>query len=373
MTDTEIYLRNAALEIVGQVDDFTKLEAVIRFNTAGSWILDVPASLASKLGPGAGIVARRGATVLFSGPVTEPSRNWSKDTDSLSVAGITDECHPDDRLALPADPPYTADDYDVRTDDAETVIKGYVDANLGPSADPDRRPPGGLVLGPNLHRGSTVTGRARFDNLGDLIRSLAVAGGDLGWRIVQQGTDLVFDVYEPMDRSATAKFSPALGNLRSFSYKPTVSKANYVIVGGGGQGTGRVFVEGGDAGQIARWRRRIETFRDRRDTTVVGELNQTRSEELASNAEKLALTIAPIDTSAVQFLRDYNLGDRITVEVDGTPIVDVVREVKLTIDSSGETITPTAGTPEAAGKGWLGVFGQVRSLARKVGQLERRV
>jgi hypothetical protein len=372
VTATKVYFRKADLTIDGEVDDFTKLEAVIRFSAAGSWILDVPASFAAELGPGAGIVVRRGPTTLFSGPVTEPARRWNKDTDSLSVAGVTDECHPDDRLALPSDPPYAADDYDVRTGPAETVIKGYVAANqVGPTTGAGR--PTGLVVAADLGRGGTVTGRARFDNLGDLIRSLAVAGGDLGWRIVQQGTDLVFDVYEPVDHSATAKFSPVLGNLQSFEYKPTVSKANYAIVGGGGQGTARVFVEGGDAGQIARWGRRIETFRDRRDTTAVGELGQTRDEELANNAEKLALTIAPIDTAAIQFLRDYNLGDKITVEIDGTPIVDVVREVKLTIDASGEKITPTAGTPEAAGKGWLGVFGQVRTLTRKVSQLERRV
>lgn len=372
MTATRVYLRDADLNIVGEIDDFTKLEVVMRFNAAGSWILDVPASFAAELGPGAGIVARRGATVLFSGPVAEPSREWNKDTDSLSVSGVTDECHPDDRLALPAAPPYTTSDSDLRTGDAETVLKGYVDANLGPGAAVDRQV-AGLIIAPNLNRGATVTGRARFDNLGDLLRSLAVAGGDIGWRITQDGAQLVFEVYEPVDHSATAKFSSVLGNLKSFKYTPTVSKANYVVVGGGGQGTARVFVEGGDPAQIARWGRRIETFRDRRDTTVLAELTQSRDEELASNAEKLSLTIEPIDTTAIEFLRDYNLGDRVTVDIDGTSIVDVVREVKLTVDASGETITPTVGTPEAAGKGFLGVFSTVRTLARKVGLLERRV
>jgi hypothetical protein len=368
---TTIEIRDANLDLVGQVDDFTKLEAVLRFNLADSWILDLPARYASDIGPGAGIVVRRGTDVLFSGPVTKPERNWDKDTDSLTVAGVSDDGHVEDRLAFPSAPPYTGSAYDVRTGAAETVMRAYVNANAGPGA-ASARQVAGLVLAADGGLGSTVTGRARFDVLGDLLRSLAVSGGDLGFRIVQNGAALTFEVYEPEDRSATVKFSPALGNLHAFTYAPSAPEGNYVIVGGGGEGTARVFSEGGDSASITRWGRRIETFRDRRDTTNAGELAQSRDEELASKAGKMSLTIEPVDTSGIQFLRDYRLGDLVAVEVDGSTIVDVVREVKLTISPAGETVAPTVGTPEAIGRGFLGLFGTVRALGRKVGHLERR-
>lgn len=371
MTATTVEIRNSDLTIEGQVDDFTKLEAVLRFNAASTWILDLPAGYASLLGPGAGIVVRRGSDVLLSGPVTLPTRSWDNDTDSLSVAGVSDTCYLEDRLALPSAPPYTSAAYDVRSGLAETVMRAYVDANAGPGAAVARQVTG-LVLDTDLGRGSTVHQTARFDGLGDLLRSLALAGGDLGFHVVQDGTSLVFKVYEPSDKSATAIFSPELGNLRSFQYAPKVSDANYVIVGGGGEGTSRVFVEGGDSGEISRWNRRIEEFVDRRDTTDTAELGQSRDEELASKAEKTDLRIEPIDTAAITFGVDYTLGDLVTVVIDGTPIVDVVREVKLTIDPDGEVIEPSIGTPDTVGRGLLGLFGSVRTLGRKLGALERR-
>lgn len=371
MTATTIEIRDRNLAHVAQVDDFSKLEMVLRFNAVDTWILDVPARYAADLGPGSGIIVRRGGDVLLSGPVTAPTRQWDKDTDGLSVAGVSDDVHLEDRLAIPATFPYTASDYDVRTGAAETIMKTYVSVNAGPAASVPRQFPG-LAIDTDTGIGATVTGRARFDGLGDLLRSLAVSGGDLGFRVVQTGAVLLFIVYQPADRSASVKFSPGLGNLESFTYAPSAPESDYVIVGGGGEGTARVFVEGGDTPQIIRWNRRIESFRDRRDTTDTVELAQSRDEELANKAEKTSLTIVPKDTTAVQFLRDYYLGDLVTVDVDGSAIVDVVREVKLTLSPDGERIEPTVGTPGATSKPFSGIFSAVKSIRRNLGHLERR-
>lgn len=367
----QLQIRNPDLELEGEISDFTKLELVLRFNAVDSWVLNLPTAAGDVIQAGWGIVLKRDARTVLSGPLTSRHRVWNVDGDALELGGVSDDVSLEDRLARPSAPPYVAAAYDVRTGPAETVLKGYVNANLGPGATADRALPG-LVIGASAGAGDVVTGRARFDVLGDLLRELALAGGDLGFRIVQAGPGaLRFEVYEPVDRTGTAIFSKSLGNLTKFELLEQVSEANAATVGGGGEGTGRVFYETTDPGEITRWNRRIEVFRDRRDTTDVLELEQTADEELAGKAEKTGLSITPIDTARLAFLVDYGLGDRVTVDVDGVPVRDVLREVKITLDGDGETIVPTVGTPGTT-KDLLEIFGRIRAVARKVRSLERR-
>lgn len=371
MTLFQIQARNRDLEIEAELDDFRKLEAILRFNRFDSWVLDLPYAAGRGFEPASGVIVRRDDLVLFSGPVTSIQRTWGDAGDLLTIAGVSDDAHLEDRLAVPAPPPYNAAEYDVRTGPAESVLKGYVDDNLGPGASAGRIL-AGLSIELDAGAGAEVTGRARFQKLGDLLRELALAGGDLGFRIVQvDAGELRFEVNEPVDRTATAIFSKGLGNLRGFKLTEEVSEANAGIVGGGGEGVARTFLDFADPAQIVRWNRRIETFRDRRDTVDAAELAQAGVEELASKAEKTGLSISPIDTRRLAFLRDYALGDRVTVDIDGVQIRDVLREVKIVVDENAETVTPTIGT-SATRSELLDVFRRLRELGRKVALLERR-
>jgi hypothetical protein len=200
---------------------------------------------------------------------------------------------------------------------------------------------------------------------------LALAGGDIGFRVVQTGTNLQFAAYTPVDRTGTAVFSPEFGNLRSFSYEQESSEANYIYVGGGGEGTQRTIVEGGDQTSIIKYGR-VEKFRDRRDTTDNTELTQTLNEELTETADRATLRIAPVDTDALQYLRDYNLGDKVTVVVDGVAIQDTVREIHLVLDQrSAERIEPMIGTPGTQ-TALSGLFGDVLRLRSRIDNLEKR-
>lgn len=372
--DWQLIVRDSTLDRVGEISDFAKLEMVLRFNLADTWVLDLPTdtqSAAALTEPGAGLIVKRDGVTIMSGPVITPQRQWNASGDKLTVAGFSDDIYLEDRLVRPCAPPYTATDYDVRTGAAETVIRAYVDANAGPGAAVERQVPG-LTLAADGAHGSTVTGRGRWDVLGDLLRSLATAGGDLGFRVVQSGATLVFEVYVPTDLSDSVIFSPELGNLRGFSYAPTAPEADWIVAAGSGEGAARVIRESGDNDAIVRWNRRIEAFRDRRDTSDLGELDQSIDEELANKAEKTVLTITPVDTEAVAYLADYTLGDKVSVEIDGARFSDVVREVHLTLDKDGEVNTPTIGTPGTTTKDFLGLISSIRSLKKKVTNLERR-
>jgi hypothetical protein len=254
---------------------------------------------------------------------------------------------------------FAASAYDVRSGIAETVIRQYVDVNaISAIADPlglSRVVPG-LALTTNLGRGANVTEQARFDKLmnkdgSGLLQRLGQNGG-LGFRVVQSGTALQLQLYAPTDRSATVIFSDALGTVSDFDYTweaPDPEEGgNVAVVAGLGEGVDRTIILRADATSIGHWER-SEDFQDARDTSDLATLQQRGDAALAQNAEKIAFaaTIAPSD--ALVWGVDMDLGDKVTITVDGTSYSDLIREVQLTYEQGkGETVTPVVGTPGAS-------------------------
>lgn len=403
----KLYVRDQDFNRVAEIEDYQSLEMFPRFNSPGTWILDLPTDCEAAseiIKPKAGIIVVRDGKTILSGPVTSRKRKWNANEDKITVSGYDDLIYLMRSLAYPTNGAFTDDAYDIRTGSAETIMKQYIEANIGVNARSERKVPG-LVVEANKGLGATVTGRARFHNLIELFTSVALAGGDIGFRIVQVGNNLEFQVYQPLDKTKEVFFSPLLGNLLDFEYTSNDPEANYVIVGGGGEGTARILLERGDSGSISKYGR-IESFIDRRDTTDNAELLQAMAEELANKAEKTSLSISPIDTESLAFGRDYNLGDKVSivltqpnevVEIDTIyyfisayqtlpidhervkkiqekleVIRDVVREIKISITPTGESITPLIGTPDSFAHPILGIFDKFKKIQRRVSNLERR-
>lgn len=375
----KLYVRDGSLVRQAELDDFSEFTAVLRYNEVDTWALQArnSASSAQLAFPG-GIILKQDAEVRLSGPMIRPERSWEVGVDDRTITGVGDNVWLRRRLALPVPtgPPYSAE-HDVRTGPAETVLKAYVDANAGPSAPVDRRVLG-LNVPPSTGLGGTITGRARFQTLLELLRGLALSGGDLGFRIIQSSdvvAQLEFQVYQPADRTASVVYSQGMQNLRAFRYAQAAAEANYIICGGSGEGAARVFAENGDAPSIAQYGR-IESFRDRRDATDVAELDQTIAEELLIGADKTELDVTPVETESLSFGRDYTLGDKVTVVIDGQLIQDVVREVhiRLKADEGGinGVVVPVIGTPGAVQPGVPKMFGVVPRLGGRLSSLERR-
>lgn len=372
---TRLFSRDAALRRTGQVEDFRSLQMPLRFNRTSTWLLELDANspAVDLLGRTDGLIVERDGVTLLSGPVTGLARESSGDRDTVVVTGVDDTVWLERRLALPVPtgPPYTAAEYDDKQGPAETVLRYYVDRNLGPTAAVPRRLPY-LTLAADLGRGSTVRGFGRFHSLMELLQPLALAGGDLGFRIVQVGAGLEFQVYVPGDRTATAVFSRDLGNLAAYSYAQSAPAADYVIVAGQGEGTLRAFAEGGTQADIDVYGR-IEQFRDRRDIDDDATLPQALAEALAESQPATSLSLVPIDTAAVSFGVEYALGDRVSVLIGGEEIQDVVREVTLTLTPDrGEQVTPVVGTPGASSPSALALFARQERLDRRISNQERR-
>lgn len=326
-----IYLRDKDRNRIAEIEDWTSLELVLRFNNTSAWVLDVPAgSDASNLltaTPVAGIIVERNNVTLLSGPVRQRERTWNEQTDTVVISGVDDTWFLLSRLATP---PTIAtnyyQEYDVRIGAAETVMQQYVYYNLGGGAGPARQIPG-ITLALDYGRGGTVYGRARFSTVLEVLQELATIAR-LGFRVVQVGTSLEFQVYQPADRSATARFGQELGNLSGYEFYEKSPEASLVYVAGQGEGASRVIIERQSPGAIAQFGR-IEVFRDARDAETMPELEQRGDQELDERAATSELRISPIDTDLVSFGSDYFLGDTVTLTVDDVPVTDVVREVVI--------------------------------------------
>lgn len=359
VTDLVVEVRNAQFERIGQIvpEDLVGATFVSKFNNVGYWEITLPAN--HYLGdflrlPGYGIIVTgRNNEVIISGPTISAELQQTQDNieGNWTITGVSDEILFAERLAYPT--PTTADvseqttPYDVRNGTIETIVKGYVEANLGPSAPVERRV-GNLVVATDLERGPIAHASARFHNLQELIYKLAQVGG-LGFKLTQDDLDLVFDVYEPTDRSATIRMDLQNERLSSASYSYGQAKVTRAIVAGSGEAEQRVFIERTNADSLAAentWGRRIEVFKDRRDTAELEQLETAGDEVLADQGKTIVeMSVTPSDSESMIYNQDWFLGDKVTIVANEIEAVAVVTEVGIQIADDGVRIAATVGTP----------------------------
>lgn len=371
-----IYVRNRDLLREAQVDDYSSLTCVARFNDVGTWELrlDRRSAAADALtAQGAGIEIRRDDVVIMTGPVTRLRRDRSDRSNQLTVSGVDDNVWLERRLAHPqpgsSSPPYNSQADDVRTGVGSTVIWEYVNVNLGPGAITPRQLPT-LTMAADPEVGEEVNGRARYDQLLELIQKLAITAGDIGFKISQVDDGLVFTVYPPEDKSDSVVFSEGFANLSSFTYESQAPTYTYVYGGGDGEGVEREIVEGQDPAAIVRWGR-IERLVDAREKEDGPEVSEQIDAALQENSEKLSLELTPVDTTYLKYGEHYQLGDKVSAVIDGVIVSDIVREVEVNLTPSGpQRLTPVLGS--VARSSLLALFEAVRDLNSRTRNLERR-
>ncbi len=384
ISELTVEVRNSALQRVGQLteDELVDFKAILRNNNVGSWSVTLP--VGSKMGealrqPGAGLIVSTAEGTLLSGPTSTVVTEQSVDdqTGTYTITGVDDSILLKERLAYPT--PTSADvtaqtiAYDVRTGLTEAVMKAYVDANIGPSAPASRRV-AGLTIQTIAGLGSSVRGSARFETLQELLRGFADVSG-LSFTIEQVGTGLQFQVWQPVDRSSYIRLDLDNGQLSKSSYSYTQPKATRTIVAGQGEGTARTFLERTSADSLtaeAAWGRRIEVFKDQRNTSDTTELQQAGDEVLSVDGKtKVAVDIQPTDDTTMRFGIDWNLGDKVGVVVGTTQLTAVVSEVALLVKKDGVRLAATVGEP-AALDFETQLVARSTDQALRLSQLERR-
>ncbi|WP_326554679.1 siphovirus ReqiPepy6 Gp37-like family protein [Micromonospora sp. NBC_01813] len=399
ITRLTVEVRDKDLKRIGQVpsDDLSML-IEDQFRNVGSWSLKLPSesALAGVLRqPGAGIIVTlENGDVLMSGPTVQPEDSaTSTDPDgTLTINGLTDNVLLADRLCFPnpanLDPANQPETHDVRTGTCEDLMYAYLSANIGPdapvSADPDlgSRRDIRLTLGSNGHRGPTVTRRARFNVLGDLLRELAAAAG-IGFRVVQVGDKLEFQTFDVADRAGSIRLDIRNSTLAGHTVATAPPSITRAIVAGqdverNADATDdewrseRQFVAVSTAASRAgeaEWGRRVEVFVDRRQQDGNDELIQAGEEALQEGgASQLSVQVVPMEDFYSTFGVDWNLGDRITVVVRDVEMQADITGYVLRYDANGFRMGVILGNPAALSRS---PATQVQSLDARVSALER--
>jgi hypothetical protein len=377
--DLIIEVRDPSLNRIGQFrpGDLVGATFVLRFNNIGAWEMRLP--YGHRLGeflrlPGYGlIVTGPNDDVIMSGPtVSAKLEQTSEDIEGeWLITGADDSVLLNELLAYPNP---TTDDvtnlgqaFDARLGPAESVIKDYVDANIGPSGVPARQV-ANLVIEPDLERGVIVQGNARFEPLQELLYGLAQTGG-IGYRIVQEAQQLVFKVYEPTNLAAKVRLDLENQKLSRTEYSYANAKATRAIVGGQGEAQWRRFVEVSNEDSLAaeaEWGRRIEVFKDGRNSRVPAFLIQDGLELLVDKGKTIQeFSVTPSDSINMVYGVDWNLGDTVTVVTKDLEGSAVVTEIGISIGADGVRIGATVGTP-------VGVTYEAKILA-KTQQIDERV
>jgi hypothetical protein len=374
----EVRDKNLARQGLIRPEDLN-FEMTVPHSNVGTWKLRLAAGhpLAETLRtPGSGLVVTGpdGETIM-SGPTVKPTFVSVSEDPGGTVAfdGVTDNILLADMLAWPdpSNPDVTtqAFQYDQRSGAAETVMHAYVNVNIGPGAPVPRRNPL-IVMGNDMGRGNIVVKSARFPMLGELVGEVAVVA-DLGFHLIQRGSNLVFETYEIVDRVREIRLDVQNNTLSAQKLVVAAPEVTRVIVVGKGDGTasGRSlhpFSNTKATDAETAWGRRIERVHGQTQTNDSGELQQGADERLAEKGfTQVAVEVVPMDGETMRLGRDWNLGDRVTVVVDGNEYISVVTGYSIRVTDEGFFVSATLGDPT--------VFDPNVALRRRVQRSEQRL
>jgi hypothetical protein len=411
----EVFDKN--LKRVGEIDEWISLDFTVRLSQEGAWQLlikdDTPQAQLIEKGGGIAIWQEGVSKPLLSGQVQTYQKYWTKlqhtGPGSLYIAG---KCHNTlayQRLAFPDPTRTVGNQYQAARPwrliapsvPMEKHVWRELNWALGPGALADRRvtglnvgtEPDGVALPWPI-----IADQMRMDVIGSKLEEWFDAKG-VGYRFVYnaQAQRIDLEVFRPTDKSAEVRFSPELGNLREFIWTLSAPKVTRAIVGCAGEKFDRYYYQKVDAEAEAEWGMKIEQFVDRRDiqlklnttTGAVIKADSTMTDQEFEDAKEAAkdaastvleegerngnFQIYPIDTPDCQFGKHYFVGDKVTVAVDGTEYVDVVREVVVSIDDGGnvQDVSPKIGKQGTGDP--LNLYKTVYDMQRKLRRLESRM
>lgn len=355
--DLTIEVRDRTLKRVGQVTPlFLDLKGRTRWCAVGEWTLTLPGTHAMVpylATPGSGLIVRGPSGtpdgVLFSGPTRTPGkvRNQKNPDGTYTFSGLTDEvilagarAFPDPSIADPQASSQSRSN-DTRSGDTETLLREFVSRNIGPLAPVGRKRGRRQYLtlsGADLGRGIPQTKSPRFQSLLELLQEIVTFDPDLGFRVVQVGGSLEFQVLDARDRSAFVRFDVENGTIVSEEVQISGPIVTDAIVAGQGEGTDRTIVRRTTPESLAaeaEWGDVWETFIDQRDTDDLAELNQSGDEALIDGQGGTAVKMVPVDSVAMRAGEEWRLGDVVGAVVSGTQTAVRVTEVALIAGASG--------------------------------------
>lgn len=337
--------RESDLKRVGKVDRFLNLHASVKFNDIGDWSITarICDTAAQYLVMGNGIEIIRNGKTIITGPIR---RVEISNDEEITVSGFDDLIYLKDRVCLPP-PWYPTTTLSAKDDTypaapnlyaSETVIKHYVDYNVGTSVPSQalwRKIPN-LTIETNLSRGITNRRESvRFENLFDLCKR--VAQNALGFRIVKKNVSgnivLEFQCYEWANKRAHV-ISRERGNLGQYTYVQDFPTANYAYVSGDVDSSNnnyRMVAFRGDDTSRSKYGT-VETYSNFNITNDRQQLNNEIDRILLDGSEIVNVSAETIETDSSRLGTHYWVGDIVTLILAGKQTDQYVYEANFSYD-----------------------------------------
>lgn len=376
--DWRIIVRDRNRQPTEDVDDYVSIEAELNLNAPSRWTLTLASNTraAANLIKGAGIIVLYRDEVVFSGVADHYEDSEGEDGPLKVCRGIDDTGQLGDRWASPdpAGPPYADTAYDkLENVPAETAMHHYVNKNAGPGATIERRLTGLTMgmddgTGADGGRGKVIEAvQVRFDPLMTVLQGLALSSGDdeatrLRFQVIADMVGgIAFCTFPTEDRRDSVVFTRERETMGQVTRTQDAPTATRIIAAGSGEGTAREFVEQTDSTQTWDWNRLVERFYDARNSDPATMLEEI-AQRLGEGAGLDEVTFEPVDTDAISWLSDYDLGDRVSAVLakqdGGYDILDLyVSRIDLRIDGDGVTVRPTLTArpiaPDQSGSAWV--------------------
>lgn len=377
-----ITVRDVNEDNTGQLATFSEADFVPRWNGVGSWRVKLAANTpgAELFVPGCGISAVMPDGFLFTGQMTDyrKTKNNENPGGTVEASGVEDNALLGFRVVYPT--PTVAVNLQTATatynatGPAQTVMHNLVALNIGPAAPLSFRRITNLRQEQDQGLGPTSPVSLRFDNLLEVHQRVMSPAG-LGFTIKAEPGGYVYQVHQARDLSLDVIFAEEKGNLSGYEYTLKSPGLTRGIVAGQGEGTARNISMYNDPtipSLETTWGWVIEQFLDRRDTNVTAELQQAATEAFAQQNNQYSLTIETLDTPDIQFGRDYMMGDKVSVRIDGVTYTDTITQVLYEFRPDSYRQLPSIGNAEAVGGRALDIYRVVRLIASRVGLLEKR-
>lgn len=349
----ELYILNDDFEIIKYLNDYISLEWVRRYFDVGDFVLSTIAKMEnmSALLHGSYIAREDCGSIMVI--ETIPALKTSlTEPNTITVSGRSIESLLDRRIVW-------EQTTSKASETAETFIRRLVSENCINPTDTKRKIPR-LKLGALNGFPETIDKQVTGDNLLTVIKETCVNYG-YGFKIhIDEGGNLVFDLYKGKDRSYNqienpyVTFSNDYGNLVNTEY--SYDKSNYknvALIGGEGEGTERKYRTVGDAQGLDRY----ELFVDAKDiSSNNGEielaeynklLDERGYEELEEQQIIEEFTGEVEATRMYRYKEHYDLGDIVQVEneyeISASPRILEVIESQ---NENGYRVVPTFGAWE---------------------------
>ena len=249
---------------------------------------------------------------------------------------------------------------EILNDTAENAMRTLVDNNCINPSDPDREIEN-LVLGSLKGFAHNVDYQVSYKNLSDQLENLSNIS-ELGHRISLDisNKQLIFDVYEGLDRSINqsinprAVFSQEFENILEQEYVDSLNNyRNCALIGGIGEGTDRKMATVGNVSGLDRF----EVFVDQKslsnevDGMAMNDSDYTKlliekGNELLAETKEIQTFESKINlNSNLEYKTDFDLGDIVTCTSKkwGITVDARISEIEEVYEESGQQINVVFG------------------------------